>query len=112
MRSLPSACAITLPISVLPTPASPSRKSGLCMDSDRNSEVARLRSATYSPLASSAWVSSIDFGSVFVMSGAKEPHFPGFGAQAPPWFDELNLLQHAGSPKAQTSEARGGSLHA
>src|ERR1700741_758289 len=62
MRSRPSACATTLPISVLPTPASPSRNSGRFIASDRKSEVARLRSATYSPEASRAWVSSIDFG--------------------------------------------------
>ena len=42
------------------------RKSGRFMASARKSEVARLRSATYSPEASSACVSSIDFGKVDV----------------------------------------------
>ena len=50
-----------------PTPASPSRKSGRCIASERKSDVARLRSATYSPAASSAWVSSIDFGNCRAM---------------------------------------------
>jgi hypothetical protein len=37
------------------------------MASERKSEVARLRSATYSPEASSACVSSIDFGNALAM---------------------------------------------
>src|SRR5687768_687116 len=66
MSSRPSASASTLAISVLPTPASPSRNRGRCMASERNSEVARLRSATYSPAASSACVSSMEAGEVLV----------------------------------------------
>src|SRR3954463_16064274 len=57
------------------------------MASAKNSDVARLRSATYSPAASRAWVSSIDFGSGAGMEKRlKERHFPEFEQGPPPRF--------------------------
>src|SRR5258707_14706519 len=101
---------MTFAISVLPTPASPSRNNGRCMTSDRNREVARLRSATYSPELSSVWVSSIDFGCAWGIGGRRgetailcdikkgPPNFPDGGPSPPPpgnrgYFTWTKLLQ-------------------
>src|SRR5260221_13218938 len=59
----PSTCASTLAISVLPTPASPSRNNGRPMRNARNTAVASDRSATYSPFASNPSVASMESGS-------------------------------------------------
>src|SRR5579859_3089729 len=54
--------ASTFAISVFPTPASPSRKSGFCRRKLRKITVARLRSATYEWLWRAVSTSRIDEG--------------------------------------------------
>src|SRR5579863_8699974 len=63
--------ASTLATSVLPTPASPSRKSGLRNCRLKKIDTARFRSATYRCSASSRLTSSIDCGSIAGMGEAK-----------------------------------------